>query len=280
MLEDIVKYLGEHERIDGFFNECTGRGVTVAVLDSGIDATHPALEGKVISSVTFSQKGRGIARSILPPSDNDKSGHGTGAAGILSTVAPDAKIVDIKVLNDLAVGSFRVMSEGLQYAIEQNIGLVNMGLGVRQEKFIVPILNLVQEANRRNIIIVASSDNKGKTIYPAALPGVISVELGEAAGLQDIRRGTGSAMFGGYGAGIRTCGLGHSYVRQTGTSFAAAHICGVVALLLEKWPGLALHEIEFVLSRYARPNTMNQDDIRRHAYSEMKKETAGSETED
>ncbi len=276
MLKDVVKYLNEHERINDLFNECNGKGVTVAVLDSGIDATHPALAGKIVSSVTFSQKGRGITRNISSPQDNDKSGHGTGAAGILSRIAPDAKIVDIKVLNDLAVGSFRVMSEGLQYAIEEEVELINMGLGVRQEKFIIPILKLVREANRRNIIIVASSDNKGQTIYPAALPGVICVNLGPATGLKDIYGGgTGLAGFGGYGAGVRTCGLGHSYVRQTGTSFAAAHICGVAALVLEKWPGLALHEVEFVLSRYARPNKMSQDDIRRRAYKKMGKEGKG-----
>lgn len=280
MREDIITYLGEHGSVDSLFSECTGKGVTAAVLDSGIDATHPMLAGKVLYSVTFPQGDRGITRNISPPCDNDRSGHGTGAAGILSAIAPDARIVDIKVLNDLAVGSFRVMSEGLRYAIDEGIRLVNMGLGVSREKFIAPILKLVGEAERRNIIIVASWDNKGRTIYPAALPGVISVDLGEGTGLRDIRRGGGAAMFGGCGAGIRTCGLGHSYVRQTGTSFAAAHISGIIALLLEKWPGIALPEVEFVLSRYARPGTMSQDDIRRRAYREMEEEAEASQHED
>lgn len=271
MIKDIIHYLHKHETMDDLFTHQSGKGVRIALLDSGIDATHPELKNKVTSAAAVVSSHHAVSVVKLPHGDNDRSGHGTGAAGIIAKIAPRAELVDIRVLNSMDAGSFAATEEGLRYAIGSGARIINMALGVRNEKYVMPLMKLLHEASSRNIIMVAASDNKGGLLYPAALPYVLSVNLGPGNSFMEIyKNGTGLVEFGGCGAAVRTCGKGHTYVRQTGTSFAAAHISGVAALLLEKWPELPLHKIKFILSYYSAQNTLSQKEIRQKALDSMR----------
>lgn len=276
MIKDVIRYLHKHETLDDLFARQSGKGVRIALLDSGVDSTHSELKDKVTSAVAVIATHQSVSVEQLPPGDNDRSGHGTGAAGIIAKIAPRAELADIRVLNSLDAGSFAATAEGLRCAIKSRVKIINMALGVRNEKYVLPLLKLLHEASHHNIIVVAAADNRGGLIYPAALPYVLTVNLGPGSNFKEIyKNGTGLVEFGGCGAGVRTCGKGNSYVRQTGNSFAAAHISGLTALLLEKWPDLPLHKVKFILSYYSTQNPLSQKAIREKAQERMRKHGSG-----
>ncbi len=102
----------------------TGRGVRVAVVDSGIDATHPALVGKVRAAVeTYTEGGRVHVR---PTVAGDAAGHGTACAGIITQIAPDAELYSIKVLGANNAGAGEMFLAGLDYAIKERMQVINL----------------------------------------------------------------------------------------------------------------------------------------------------------
>src|SRR6185436_7911764 len=95
----------------------TGRGVRVAVVDSGIDTEHPDLKGKVRESVEAVAEAGKI--DFRPSTSGDQAGHGTACAGIIASVAPEAELYSVKVLGPKASGSGDMFLVGLDYAIKQ-----------------------------------------------------------------------------------------------------------------------------------------------------------------
>ncbi|MBK9767081.1 MAG: S8 family serine peptidase [Chloracidobacterium sp.] len=94
------------------WRDATGRGVTVAIVDSGIDADHPELKGKVIESVDARVEGNRVF--FDPSAEGDSAGHGTACAGIVAKIAPDAKFASIKVLGAGGLGDGQVFIAGLE----------------------------------------------------------------------------------------------------------------------------------------------------------------------
>ncbi|MDQ3799006.1 MAG: S8 family serine peptidase, partial [Acidobacteriota bacterium] len=115
----------------------TGKGVQVAVIDSGIDAAHPQLQGKVVESVEAVSEGK---RVVFTPTDaGDSAGHGTACAGIITSIAPDASLYSIKVLGAGGAGDGQAFLAGLEYAIKRRIRLVNLSLGTTKPQFFAPL---------------------------------------------------------------------------------------------------------------------------------------------
>ncbi|HSQ24897.1 MAG TPA: S8 family serine peptidase, partial [Pyrinomonadaceae bacterium] len=95
----------------------TGKGVRVAVVDSGIDTEHPDLKGKVKESVEIvTVDGR---LEFRPSTSGDQAGHGTACAGIIASIAPDVELYSVKVLGPQGSGSGEMFLVGLDYAIKQ-----------------------------------------------------------------------------------------------------------------------------------------------------------------
>src|SRR5882724_8838473 len=104
----------------------TGRGVRVAVVDSGIDTEHPDLKGKIKESVeAVAEDGRIEFRAST---SGDQAGHGTACAGIITSVAPDVELYSVKVLGPKASGSGDMFLVGLDYAINQKFRIINLSL--------------------------------------------------------------------------------------------------------------------------------------------------------
>ena len=92
--------------------------VEVAIVDSGIDATHPALQGRIAEAWAIAPGPGGATRTPCPaPSNQDVFGHGTSVAGIVAAIAPNAKLVDIRVLDNSNVASGDTVVEGLRLEI-------------------------------------------------------------------------------------------------------------------------------------------------------------------
>ena len=109
--------------------------VTVAVLDSGIDGSHPDLAGKVTRGMIFEADAEGevTSRESDPTQNNDLYGHGTGVSSIIARIAPNARFIDVRVLGGNNRGSGEAMLAGFEHAVRSEAKLFNMSLAASEK---------------------------------------------------------------------------------------------------------------------------------------------------
>lgn len=232
----------------------TGRNVTVAIVDSGIDTRHPALAGKVKSSVeAYAEDGR---VSFRTSTTGDVAGHGTACAGIVSALAPDAELHSIKVLGPNASGSGEMFLAGLDYAIRQKMRVINLSLGTTKPQYFGPLHDLLDRAYQAGCMVVAAANNLPQPSYPSIFSSsLISVIKTEAADPFKFGYRYGEVIeLTAPGVQVRTTWPGGSYRQLTGNSFACPHISGIIALLLEAYPDLTPFQVKTILYTIAQRN--------------------------
>lgn len=241
-------------REDTSWERCTGRGVRVAIVDSGIDTNHPDLKGKVRESVeAITEDGKIVFKSSTT---GDQAGHGTACAGIISSVAPDAELYSVKVLGPSASGSGDMFLVGLDYAIKQKFHVINLSLGTTKRDYFGPLHDLLDRAYHAGCIVVAAANNLPYPSYPSIFSSsVVSV----------IKRAGGDPFNFGYrygkvielvapGVEIKTTWPGGGYRQLTGNSFACPYVVGVISLLMEAYPNLTPFQVKTILYAIARKN--------------------------
>jgi subtilisin family serine protease len=237
---------------------CTGRGVTVAVIDSVLETDHPYLTGKVVESVEARVEGK---RALFESSTSgDSAGHGTACAGIITKVAPNAKLSSIKVLGSAGLGDGHVFLAGLEYAIKQRYKVINLSLGTTKPQFFAPLHDLLDRAYQAGCIVVAAANNLPQPSFPSIFSSsLISVIKSNASDPLNF-----GFMFGEVieltapGVNVRAPWPGGGYRSLTGNSFACPHIAGIIALLLEKDPNLTPFHIKSALYAIAAENRIAQ----------------------
>lgn len=232
----------------------TGKGVRVAVVDSGIDATHPQLEGKVRESVEALVEADGVR--FVPSTSGDLAGHGTACAGIITSIAPDVDLYSIKVLGANAMGSGEMFVAGLEYAIAQKMQVVNLSLGTVKTEYFVPLQELLHRAYHSGCIVVAAANNLPMPSLPSILTSsLISVVKKEGGDPFDFGFRYGK-MFElvAPGVNVNTTWPGGSYRQVTGNSFACPYVVGIIALMIEAMPGLTPFQIKTILYTIAARN--------------------------
>ena len=250
--------LWSHIEPEVIWRNFTGRGVRVAVIDSGIDDQHPDLLGKVKDSVEAVSVGARVA--FQPSANGDAAGHGTACAGIIAALAPDAELTSIKVLGPNASGSGSMFLAGLDYAIRQKFAVINLSLGTTKPQLHGPLHDLLDRAYQAGCIVVAAANN----LPQASFPSIFSSSL-----ISVVKREGGDPYNFGYrygevielvapGVQVRTTWPGGGYRQLTGNSFACPHITGLVALLLEAYPNLTPFEVKTLLHAIARKNQATQ----------------------
>src|SRR6185312_11949485 len=155
------------------FAGSTGKGVKVAIVDSGIDATHPALEGSVKGYVAFRKEGDQLVAVTEP--HGDESGHGTACAGIVHALAPECELYSVKVLGGGAVGQGIVFVEGLRWAIEHGMHVCNLSLGTTKKDFFAQLHEVTDQAYFKHIVLVTAANNYPIASFPSMYASVISV---------------------------------------------------------------------------------------------------------
>lgn len=233
-----------------------GGGVDVAVLDTGADLTHPDLSPNLAAGVNILDPRR-------PPRDDN--GHGTHVSGIVAAalnqlgvvgVAPKARIRPVKVLDRDGGGSLSDIVAGLDWCVRNGIRVANLSLGSPQGN--ATFADAVARASSAGVVLVAAAGNEGpypETVgYPARYPQVIAVA---ATTQQDVvaeysSRGP-EVDLAAPGDQITSTWPGGEYRESSGTSMAAPHVSGVVALMLAEEPRLFPAQVKARLQEGAKP---------------------------
>ena len=232
----------------------TGRGVRVAVVDSGIDTEHPDLKGKVKESVeAVTEDGR---IEFRPSTSGDQAGHGTACAGIIASIAPDVDLYSVKVLGPKASGSGDMFLVGLDYAIKQKFRVINLSLGTTKRDFFAPLHDLLDRAYQAGCIVVSAANNLPYPSYPSIFSSsVVSV----------VKRAGGDPFNFGYrygqvielvapGVEVETSWPGGGRRQVTGNSFACPYIVGIIARIMEAYPNLTPFQVKTILYTIAQRN--------------------------
>jgi subtilisin family serine protease len=228
--------------------------VEVAVIDSGVDATHPDLAGRVRAAFAAEiGKGRAEIHAQAQGENHDVFGHGTAVASIVAKQAPNACIVDYRVLNADNTGAGDALVASLDHAVSRGCRVVNMSLAAKRE-FGPKLLPICERAYRDGIVVVAAKRNMplADLGYPAEFATVVSVDRASFPTLTTVRYQPRSVIeFVGHGDDVIVAAPGGGYTTKTGTSFATPAIAGIVALLLGGHPELRPFEVKSLLRALA-----------------------------
>lgn len=228
----------------------TGKGVQVAVVDSGVDALHPELQANVVRTCVVTKNEEGVIECNEVPVEKsiDSFGHGTAVAGCVTGLAPDVEIINVKVLNEYNACTGDVLIAGMKWALDQNIKLVNMSLATSKQQWFQDLFQLAEQAYVQNSIIVASRRNVGGLGCPAMFSSVISVDREEYQDKYQVGfRPKNMIEYDARGTDIEVLAPGGGHAIQTGTSFATPHVTGMVALMLQIYPELTASEAKTML---------------------------------
>lgn len=235
---------------DWAFDDWTGRGMTVAILDSGLEVDHPALRGRVVESVAVEMVDG--EPNVVKDDVGDLFGHATACGGIILSLAPEVELVSIRVLGADLKGKGAAFLAGLEWAIERGVNVANLSLSSKSEALFPAFHEVVDDAYFKNVHLVSAANNVPGASYPSLFSSVYSVA---AHAIPDPWRiyynPSPPVEFGAWGVDVPIAWKDGGSTVATGNSFAAPHVAGFVARLLSGHPGLTPFEGKAVLAAVA-----------------------------
>ena len=225
----------------------SGKGVRVAVVDSGIEDSHPAIGGRVSEWCQPSRDVDGAISYTFEPHD-DAFGHGTACAAIIRGLAPDVELVSVRVLGARLSGAGVVFAAGLRWAIEHGVQVINLSLGTTVRDFRDALHELADLAAFHNVVLVTAANNMPVPSFPSMYASVISVAAVEDTNAENLLYNPAPPVdFGAPGINIPVAWLDGGTMTVMGNSFAAPQISGLAARILAKHPGLTPWQLKTVL---------------------------------
>jgi subtilisin family serine protease len=223
-------------RLNDLHQMATGKGVRVAVIDSKVDARHPDLAGQVV-----------VAEDFVPAHPTAAEAHGTGVAGVIAAkadngigiagIAPQARLLSLRACWQAPGASGTVcdslsLAKALYYAIEHNAQVINLSLSGPQDPLLTRLLDV--GLSRRMVIVAAYDRSLPGGGFPANVRGVVAVSDGPLAA-------SAGAIYYAPGRDIPTTQPGGRWYLVNGSSYSAAHVSGLIALLRQRaaWAGPA-----------------------------------------
>lgn len=213
--------------------ETTGSGVTVGVLDGGVDYTHPQFNGRVVSGWDYVDDDA----DAMDEPGGDNSGHGTFVAGVVALVAPDATIRAYRVSDVDGRSEGYLLAEAIMQAVDDGCDIINLSLAMTHPH--AAVSDALQFAVDNDVLVVAAAGNGGveEVRYPASDINALAVAAIDSLGLL--------AEFSNYGPEVDVCAPGawiyspfqnDGYAWWDGTSFASPFVAGQAALLRSRNP--------------------------------------------
>ena len=237
---------------DWAWGDADGATVKVAIIDSGVDSSHPwvgPLAGAV--ALEYDATADGDVRQ-LSGHHADLFGHGTACAGIIRRVAPKADLYSIRVLGARLTGKGTVFAAGLRWAINNGMNVVNLSLSTSKRDYFSLFHELADEAYFKHVMLVSAINNMPGASYPSEYSSVFSVAAHERHDPYGFDYNPAPPVeFGAPGIGVEVAWLGGATAEVTGNSFAAAHLSGLIARILSKHPGLTPFQMKTVLHALA-----------------------------
>ncbi len=234
---------------DWAFGTSTGRGVRVAVIDSGIDADHPDL-GRAVDvegGVEFTVDDRGTVHRVDGP-HGDVYGHGTACAGIIHALAPDAEITSVRVLDDGLRGRAAAFHAGLSWAVDREFDVINLSLGAAKRDWALAFHDTCDRGYFNNSFIVTAANNIQRDSFPSLFASVASVASNNSSDpLRFHINPEPPTEFLARGIDVEVPWLDGTRVTTTGNSFAAPHIAGFAALIKAEHPDLRPFQVKTAL---------------------------------
>ncbi len=209
-----------------------GSGVTVAVIDTGIDPTHPIFT-HLTKGYDFIDDDTNVSEVPGGPA----YGHGTMMAGIVAAVAPGATIMPLRAFDSTGYASVTDIAAAILYAVNHGANVINMSYGLdREDKTIKPA---IEYADRKGVYMVAASGNSNRDYaeYPASNDKVISVAAVDGRDVKADFSNYNHVRLCAPGVNISSAYPGGLYATGSGTSHAAAFVSGGVAVVLSAGSG-------------------------------------------
>ncbi len=228
----------------------TGRGVRVAIVDSGIEADHPAVGGQWRGGVIVSYDGRTRTKVRIAEDDEkcDLFGHGTACAGIIHSLAPQVELYSVRVLGRDLTGRAMQFAGGLRWAIENGMQVINLSLSTSRDEYYGLFHELADEAYFKNAMLVSAANNMPGASYPSLYSSVVSVAAHEGHDAFTFYYNPAPPVeFGAPGIDVQVAWQNGTTMVTTGNSFAAPHMAGIIALIRAKHPELTPFQIKTVL---------------------------------
>jgi len=226
-----------------------GEGVKVAIIDSGVDASHQAI-GSVQGYVAISEGPDGLVYATEP--HEDVFGHGTACAGVIRGLAPACELYSVRVLGPGLLGRGAIFAAGLRWAIEHGMHVCNLSLGTTRKEFYSVFHELTDLAYFRNVALVTAANNMAVASFPSLYSSVISVASHDVPDPYHFYYNPEPPVeFGAFGVDVRVAWLDGGWLTGTGNSYAAPHIAGIVARILGKHPGLTVFQLKTILRALA-----------------------------
>lgn len=250
-------------KADELWRVSTGKGITVAVIDSGVSATVPELRGRVLTGPNILE-GAGDARK-------DKDGHGTsmaltiagdGSNGGIFGVAPNAKILPVVAsIGKDSIGAPTATAKAIRFAADSDARIINISLAAEPKADVIATQKAaVDYALRKGKLIFAGSGNDGDernpVEYPAAIPGVVAVGAVDTEGKVAKFSGHGDhvALVGAGDKMPTRCSDGNGFCEADGTSYATAYASGSAALIWSAHPDWTANQVLRVMMQTAGHN--------------------------
>jgi len=235
-------------------------GATIAVLDTGVDATHEDLnDGRVLSGVNCLN----ATGTCLPGSTGDDNGHGTMVAGVAAAAANNntgiagtafsSSVLPVKVLDSAGRGSYSAITNGIVWAASQGARVINLSLGGFETSD--TLCDAVTRARMLGAVVVVAAGNEASQLpmFPAACPGAVGVAATDGSD-----RPASFSNFGAPNVFVAAPGVsvvaphpGNTYALSSGTSIAAGYVSALSALLFTQSPGRSGDEVKGLLATTA-----------------------------
>jgi subtilisin len=256
-------------------NGYTGKGIVVAVLDTGVDYNHQDLKNNIwsnskeIAGNGIDDDGNGYIDDVqgwnFNDSNNnvlDNNGHGTHVSGTIAAenngigvtgIAYDAKIMAVKVLDAQGSGSYASIAKGIYYAADNGANIINMSLGGSSSND--TLKSAIEYASKKGVIMVMAAGNEGDSMpaYPARYAynsGIAVGAVDKNNNFTDFSNRSGSkeiTYVTAPGVDVYSTVPNNKYANYTGTSMATPHVAGVVALILSANPSLSESKIRQII---------------------------------
>lgn len=221
-----------------------GSGIKIAVLDTGVDPTHPVIAGRVIAGWDYIDDDSDPYDEI----GGTVSGHGTFIAGVVHLVAPAAQVISMRVLDSEGEGDGYVIAEAIRDAVQMGASVINLSLSTLQKIESKVVTDVIRWARKRGTLTVAAAGNDGTVTqhWPAAQGEVISVAALDAANVTIAPYSTrgGWVDCAALGTDLISVMPGGGFDAWSGTSMATPVVAAQLGLIKAANPNLDVGHVE------------------------------------